>query len=88
MNITRNYLIHTKDGNKILTAAEIIENAKQQEREGIEPHYFWRYAKEEETPRGGWLVWSTWADGCGVVFKLNDDNYMILDGWQADFIYN
>lgn len=84
----RNYLIHTKDGNKVLTTDEIIANAKQQEADGITPHYFYRYGKNGEMERGGWLVWSTWEDGAGVVFKLDNDNYMILDGWQADFIYN
>ena len=35
----RKFLLHLKSGNKIITEKEAIENALQQEEEGVKPHY-------------------------------------------------
>lgn len=82
----RNYLIHTRDGNKVLTAAEIIQNALEQEAAGIEPLYRYAHYKTREpiTPPG-WLVWSTWDDGAGVVYRREDGKMIIITGWQGEF---
>ena len=60
------YLLHTRNGARLYTRAEIIENARQQENAGIIPRY--RYNDSSTPP--GWLVWSTIEDGAGVVYKL------------------
>lgn len=39
-----------------------------------------------ETP-SGWLVWSIWADGCGVVYRRSDGKMIVLAGMQGDFAY-
>ncbi len=86
----RNYLIHTKEnGNMILNENDIISNAQEQERNGINPHYsFWDYKKNESITPAGWLVWSTLADGCGVVYKgQQTGQYHIVTGWQGEFMY-
>jgi hypothetical protein len=71
-----------------LTPDEIINNAIEQEQKGIEPLYYLRDSKGGFYPGAGWLVWSTWDDGAGVVFKKENGTYSIITGWQADFIYN
>lgn len=83
--MTRNYIINTRNGSKLYTADQIIENAKEQERAGIRPAYAWLDCKtgEPSTPPG-WLVWST-MDGCGVVYRRNDGKYIIVTGLQGDF---
>lgn len=86
--MVKNYVIHTKDGTQIFTENEVIQNAKEQEKEGITPHYFLRDNKGGCFPGGGWLVWSTWKDGAGVVFKTEKNTYIIVEGWQCDFCYN
>lgn len=85
----RNYLIHTRDGNKVLTAAEIIANALEQEAAGIKPHLSYADPKTREpiTPPG-WLVWSTWDDGAGVVYRREDGKMIIVTGWQGEFLWN
>lgn len=71
----------------IATAEEIINNALQQEAEGIEPHYsFYDYKKHETVTAPGWLVWSTF-DGCGVVYRREDGKMIICTGVQSDFVY-
>ena len=35
--IERNFVLHTKDGNKVITESEAIQNALDQEQQGIEP---------------------------------------------------
>lgn len=71
----------------IATAEEIINNALQQEAEGIEPHYsFYDYKKHEAVTAPGWLVWSTF-DGCGVVYRREDGKMIICTGVQSDFVY-
>lgn len=84
----KSYLIHTKEGNKVFTADEIISNAKEQEAKGIKPAYAFLDAKyEKPILPAGWLVWSTWDDGCGVVYKRSNGDYIIVTGWQSEFAF-
>ena len=77
----RNYLIHRKGDNLILSASEVIQNAQEQEKEGVKPSY-----KHFALDVPGWLVWSTWEDGAGVVYKRPEDGkYIIVTGWQGEF---
>lgn len=81
----RNYLIHTRDGNRILTEKEIIDNALKQEAAGVQPVYKWTDYKGNFFP-AGWLVWSTYQDGAGVVYRREADGKpVIITGWQAEF---
>lgn len=87
--IERNWIIHPERGTKrniIITESEAIQNAKEQEQEGIEPTLCWynHRTKQAETPPG-WLIWSTWEDGAGICYKRSDGKYIVLSGWQADF---
>ena len=79
---------HRKNGSSVLaTREQIIENALQQEREGITPHYcFYDYKKKEKVTPAGWLVWSL-MDGCGVVYRREDGKMIIVKGVQSDFCY-
>lgn len=84
----RTFLLHTKDGNRVITASEIVQNAKDQEAAGIEPGYYWYNHKTKEAEKerpAGWLIWSTWEDGACICYKRNDNTYGILTGWQSDF---
>ena len=82
----RTFLLHTRDGNKVITEAEAIQNAQEQEAAGIEPRYSSRLAPDMPP---GWLVWSTWEDGAGVVYKRPENGtYFILTGWQGEFCLN
>ena len=83
----KTYIIKTRNGNKLYTAEQIIENAKEQEHAGIRPAYAWRdYKTGEPSTPAGWLVWST-LDGCGVVYRRKSDgNYIISPGMQGDFV--
>ena len=83
-------LLHLENENKIYKMSELIEEAKRQEKDGIKPHYsFFDYKKKENITPKGWLVFSTWADGCGVVYKMPETNsYKLVTGWQGDFCYN
>lgn len=81
------YLLHTKRGNKIITERDAIENALYQESIGIYPHYA-RYDKRSHKQLSslGWLVWSTYEDGCGIVYRKKETGEMIVTtGWQGDF---
>lgn len=83
------YIIGEKNG-KLLTATEkeIIENALLQEREGVEPHYcWWDYKNKKPVGNKGWLVWSSWNHGCGVVYRRHDGKMIIVTGVQGDFAY-
>ena len=84
----RNFLLHFKSGNRIFTEKEIIENALQQESEGIQPHQsLYAYKAKEKITPVGWLVWSTVEDGCGVVYRRSDGKMIVVTGWQGDFCY-
>lgn len=82
------YNLGYKNGKaQLYTSEQIIENALQQEREGIEPHFTWYdYKTREPITPPGWLVWST-MDGCGVVYRRHDGKMIIVTGWQGDFVY-
>lgn len=78
-----------KDGT-LLTATdqEIIQNALDQEKSGTDPHYaFIDYKSKEPITQLGWLVWSLWDGGCGVVYRRNDGKMIISTGIQGDFGY-
>ena len=78
--------IHGKD-DLIYKESEIIQNALDQEKHGIKPHYAWYdYKKHKALTPAGWLVWST-HDGCGVVFRRSDGKMIIQTGVQGDFCY-
>lgn len=83
------YIIGEKNGKYIVvTAKEVIENALEQERAGIKPHYAWLDYKEEKPVTGkGWLVWSSINHGCGVVYRRYDGKMIIVTGVQGDFAY-
>ena len=82
------FLLHLKSGNKIFTEKEIIENALQQEANGVQPHYsFYDYKAKEKITPAGWLAYSTMEDGCGVVYRRSDGKMIVVTGWQGDFCY-
>ena len=75
---------------RVITATpeEIIENALQQEKDGIEPCYsFYDSKKGEKVTPPGWLVWSSYNYGCVVVYRRNDGKMIIATGVQGDFCY-
>lgn len=83
----KSYILHRKgQAAELVTAEQVINNALEQERAGIVPRYSWRDTKtgENATPPG-WLVWSTWADGCGVVYRRRDCKMILITGMQGDF---
>ena len=72
----------------LLTDNEIINNALEQEKAGIKPHYvFYDYKKHEKVTPAGWLVWSLSDGGCGVVYRRKDGKMIITTGLQGDFCY-
>ena len=88
--IERSFIIHRHDGrNQLIKEAEAIQNAQEQERDGVKPMYSYLDPRTREriTPPG-WLVWSTYADGAGVVYKRPEDGkYIVVTGWQAYFSF-
>lgn len=83
------YLIGEKDG-KIITAteSEIINNALEQEKDGVNPRFaFYDYKNQRPIGNKGWLVWSSANRGCGVVYRRNDGKMVIVTGVQSDFAY-
>lgn len=83
------HLIGEKNGT-ILTAteSEIINNALQQEKSGVNPHFaFYDYKNQQPVTNKGWLVWSSINHGCGVVYRRNDGKMVIVTGVQGDFAY-
>lgn len=82
------YIIGEKDG-KLLTAteSEIINNALQQEKDGVNPHFaFYDYKNQRPVTNKGWCVWSN-SRGCGVVYRRHDGKMVIVTGVQGDFAY-
>lgn len=76
----RAYILHLKEEKKLVTEAEIQEKA------GTVPRYAWRdYKTGEQITPPGWLVWSTYEDGCGVVYRRSDGKMILVTGWQGDF---
>ena len=83
------YLIGEKDG-KILTAteSEIINNALEQKKSGVNPHFaFYDYKNQCPVTNKGWLVWSSVNHGCGVVYRRDDGKMVIVTGVQGDCAY-
>lgn len=83
------YIIGSKSG-KCITATkkEIIENARQQEAAGVNPHYsFYDYKTKEAVTPPGWLIWSDCQYGCGVVYRRKDGKMILTTGIQGDFCY-
>lgn len=83
-----NYIIHLQTGNRIITEEEAIANAEEQKAKGIKPHYvLFDGDKKEKLSNPGWLIWSTWEDGVGVVVPRDDGKFVLLTGWHSDFAY-
>lgn len=82
-------ILRKKNGESVIVSdAEIIQNALDQESAGIKPHYcFWDYKNSEAVTPPGWLVWSSYDDGCIVVYRRDDGKMVISKGWQGDFAY-
>lgn len=82
-----NYVLHTKNGVELVTESQAINNALDQEKSGVIPRYSFRdYKTGEKLTPPGWLVWSTFADGCGVVYRRSDGKMIITTGFQGDFV--
>lgn len=43
--------------------------------------------KKEKLSNPGWLIWSTWEDGAGVVVPRDDGKLVLLTGWQSNLAY-
>lgn len=76
----KKYILHFASGNKIISEKEAITNAIEQKNSGVTPLY-----KRSGSDARGWLVWSTFEDGAGVVFQREDGSAYIVTGWQGDF---
>jgi hypothetical protein len=84
----RTFIIRLKTGNKIITESEAIANAEEQKAKGIKPHYvLFDGDKKEKLSNPGWLIWSTWEDGAGVVVPRDDGKLVLLTGWQSNLAY-
>lgn len=82
----RSYILHLKNDTKIITESDAIKNAEEQEKEGVQPRYAFRdYKTGQNLTAPGWLVWSTYADGCGVVYRRKDGRMILTTGTQGDF---
>ena len=82
-----NYVLHTINGVELVTESQAISNALDQEKSGIVPRYsFLDYKTGEKLTPPGWLVWSTFADGCGVVYRRSDGKMIVTTGFQGDFV--
>lgn len=82
-----NYVLHTKNGVVLVTESQAINNALDQEKSGVIPHYSFRdYKTGEKLTPPGWIVWSTFADGCGVVYRRSDGKMIVTAGFQGDFV--
>lgn len=76
-------ILHTRNGLKCFTRQDAINNAIQQKQAGTAPHYVLRGS--DSAP--GWLVYSTFSDGAGVVFPNQKGGYNLVQGLQCDFCY-
>lgn len=82
-----NYVLHAKNGVVLVTESQAINNALDQEKSGVIPRYSFRdYKTGEKLTPPGWLVFSTFADGCGVVYRRSDGKMIITTGFQGDFV--
>lgn len=81
------YILHMASGIRVVTEAEAIQKALDQEAAGIVPHCcLYDYGKKEKVTPPGWLVWSTYRDGCGVVYRRDDGKMVVCTGMQGDFV--
>lgn len=81
------YILKDWKGNqRMFTADEIIENAKQQKKSGIKPEYRYYYGKHDGYSDPGYLVVSMYS-GCIVVIEHGNGNWQIIHSWQGDFVY-
>lgn len=81
------YILHTGKGVQIVTESQAINNALDQEKSGVIPRYsFLDYKTGENLTPPGWIVLSTFADGCGVVYRRYDGKMIVTTGFQGDFI--
>lgn len=76
----KKYILHFASGNKIISEKEAIANAIEQKNNGVTPLY-----KRSGSDARGWLVWSTFEDGAGVVFQREDGSAYVSTGLQGDF---
>lgn len=76
----KKYILHFASGNKIISEKEAIANAIKQKNSGVTPLY-----KRSGSDARGWLVWSTFEDGAGVVFQREDGSAYVSTGLQGDF---
>lgn len=76
----KKYILHFASGNKIISEKEAIANAIKQKNIGVTPLY-----KRSGSDARGWLVWSTFEDGAGVVFQREDGSAYVSTGLQGDF---
>ena len=82
------YTIYASKGIQVFTESEIINNALEQEKAGIKPHFsFWDYKSNTAVTPAGWLVWSALDGGVGVVYRRKDGTMKIITGNQGDFAY-
>lgn len=82
-----NYVLHAKNGVVLVTESQAINNALDQEKSGVIPRYSFRdYKTGENLTPPGWLVWSTFVDGCGVVYRRSDGKMIVTTGFQGDFV--
>lgn len=89
MNAYLRILGRDKTGKTVLRSdEEIIANAIEQEKSGVVPHYAMRDNKTGDiiSPRG-WIVWSLYDGGCGVVYRNRFGRMVIATGHQGDFCY-
>ncbi len=81
-----NYVLHAKNSVQLVTESQAINNALEQEKSGISPRYAFRdYKTGENLTPPGWLVWSTYEDGCGVVYRRPDGKMIVTTGFPGDF---
>ena len=81
------YILHTKNGVELVTESQAISNALEQEKSRVIPRYSFRdYKTGEKLTPPGWLVWSTFVDGCGVVYRRSDGKMIVTTGFQWDFV--
>lgn len=76
----KKYILHFASGNKIISEKEAIANAIKQKNSGVTPLY-----KRSGSDARGWLVWSTFEDGAGVVFQREDGSAYVSTGLRGDF---
>lgn len=82
-----NYVLHAKNGVVLVTESQAINNALDQEKSGVIPRYSFRdYKTGEKLTPPGWLVFSTFSDGCGVVYRRSDGKMIVTTGFQGDFV--